>query len=113
MTTILTGTGRSNTFPPALEGGMIFLAGTVIIGKSIYGFFEPPLLKSLDTGTWIAGIAGACNYIMGSILVRIGKKHNSILMVADGKHLDLRHRFQHRIDCRIDCDSIDRPAVAG
>lgn len=81
------GHGKIEYLSAGLEGGMIFLAGAAIIGKSIYGFFEPPQLKSLDTGIWIAGIAGACNYIMGSILVRVGKKHNSILMVADGKHL--------------------------
>lgn len=81
------GHGKIEYLSAAVEGVLIFLAGIVIIGKSIYGFFQPPLLKSLDIGTWIAGIAGASNYVLGSILVRIGKKHNSVLMIADGKHL--------------------------
>jgi cation diffusion facilitator family transporter len=81
------GHGKIEYLSAGFEGALIFLAGASIIGKSIYGFFQPPQLKSLDVGAWIAGIAGAGNYIMGSILVRVGKKHNSILMVADGKHL--------------------------
>lgn len=81
------GHGKIEFVSAAFEGSLIFLAGAAIITKSIYGFFQPPDLKSLDTGTWLAAIAGACNYVMGSILVRIGKKHKSLLMVADGKHL--------------------------
>lgn len=81
------GHGKIEYLSAGFEGALIFLAGAAIIGKSVYGFFQPPEIKSLDKGAIIAGIAGACNYIMGTILVRTGKKHNSILMIADGKHL--------------------------
>lgn len=81
------GHGKIEYLSAGFEGALIFLAGAAIIGKSIYSFFQPPDLKSLDKGAILAGIAGACNYIMGTILVRTGKKHNSILLIADGRHL--------------------------
>jgi cation diffusion facilitator family transporter len=81
------GHGKVEYLSAGFEGGLIFLAGVAIIVKSIYGFFHPAEIKSLDKGAWIVGFAGVCNYVMGTILVRYGKKHNSVLLIADGKHL--------------------------
>jgi cation diffusion facilitator family transporter len=81
------GHGKIEYLSAGFEGGLIFLAGAIIIGKSIYGFFEPSEIHALDRGALIAGFAGACNFIMGSILVKHGKKTNSLLLIADGKHL--------------------------
>jgi cation diffusion facilitator family transporter len=81
------GHGKVEYLSAGFEGGLIFLAGALIIAKSIYGFYQPPEIKALDKGAIIAGFAGFCNYIMGSILVRHGKKTNSLLLIADGKHL--------------------------
>lgn len=81
------GHGKVEYLSAGFEGALIFLAGIAIITKSVYGFFQPAELKSLDIGAILAGVAGACNYAMGTVLVRVGRKHNSILMIADGKHL--------------------------
>jgi len=81
------GHGKVEYLSAGFEGALIFLAGAVIIGKSIYGFFQPAEIKALDKGALIAGFAGACNFLMGTILVRYGKSHNSVLLIADGKHL--------------------------
>src|SRR6185436_15446438 len=81
------GHGKVEYLSAGFEGGLIFLAGIAIIAKSIYGLFHPAEIKSLDIGAWIAGFAGICNYVMGTLLVRYGKKHNSVLLIADGKHL--------------------------
>jgi len=81
------GHGKVEYLSAGFEGALIFLAGAAIIGKSIHGFFYPAEIHSLDKGAWIAAFAGACNYVMGTTLIRYGKKHNSVLLVADGKHL--------------------------
>lgn len=81
------GHGKIEYLSAGFEGGLIFVAGAAIIGKSIYAFWHPPEIKSLDIGAWLAGLAGLCNYVMGKYLVVKGKRYNSILMIADGKHL--------------------------
>jgi cation diffusion facilitator family transporter len=81
------GHGKIEYLSAGFEGGLIFVAGAAIIAKSIYAFWHPPEIKSLDIGAWLAGLAGLCNYIMGKYLVLKGKRYNSILMIADGKHL--------------------------
>lgn len=81
------GHGKIEYLSAGFEGGLIFVAGASIIAKSIYAFWHPPEIKSLDIGVWLAGLAGLCNYVMGKYLVVKGKRYNSILMIADGKHL--------------------------
>ena len=81
------GHGKVEFFSAGFEGGLILIAGLSIIIKSVYAFFYPTEVHSLDKGALIAGIAGLLNYFLGKTLVSIGKKHQSILMIADGKHL--------------------------
>ncbi len=81
------GHGKMEYLSAGFEGALIFLAGAAIMAKSVHGLFQPHEVKSLDKGALLAGFAGICNYVMGSILIRFGKKHNSLLMIADGKHL--------------------------
>jgi cation diffusion facilitator family transporter len=81
------GHGKIEFLSAGIEGGLILVAGLLIIAKSIYNFFFPNELYSLDTGTILAGAAGFLNFIMGSFLVRTGRKHNSMILIADGKHL--------------------------
>lgn len=81
------GHGKIEYFSAGFEGGLIFIAGLSIIIKSVYSFFFPAEIHSLDTGVVLAGAAGLVNYFIGTALVSMGKKHNSVLMVADGKHL--------------------------
>src|SRR5215470_3397286 len=49
------GHGKVEYLSAGFEGGLIFLAGAIIIIKSIYGFFQPAEIKALDKGAWIAG----------------------------------------------------------
>ena len=81
------GHGKVENLSVGFEGGLIFIAGISIIIKAMYGFFFPQELEKIDTGLVLAGFAGIFNFIMGTYLVRKGKKYNSVLMIADGKHL--------------------------
>ncbi len=81
------GHGKIEFLSVGIEGGLILIAGGAIILKSIMAFFHPTQVNSLDIGLYISVFAGLCNFFMGTYLKKIGKQHNSALMIADGKHL--------------------------
>jgi cation diffusion facilitator family transporter len=81
------GHGKIELLSAGFEGGLIFISGVLIIAKSIHGFFKPAIIHSLDIAALLSLLAGAANFIMGKYLISIGKKHQSIIMTADGKHL--------------------------
>jgi len=81
------GHGKIEFLSSGFEGALILIAGITIIVNSIYAFFEPPELQYLETGVWLSAFSGVVNFVMGKILVTRGKKSNSLLMVANGKHL--------------------------
>ncbi|OWY18191.1 cation transporter [Sphingobacteriales bacterium UPWRP_1] len=81
------GHGKVEFLSAGFEGTLIFLAGVIICGKSVYNMFFPHELSSVDIGLALTAFAGLINYIMGAVLERRGHKTNSLTMVADGKHL--------------------------
>src|SRR5688572_17653911 len=81
------GHGKVEFISAALEGSMIFVAGSLIIYQSIRNLISPETLHQLDIGIVLIAVAGAANYILGTVCVRTGKKNNSLALVASGKHL--------------------------
>lgn len=81
------GHGKMESLSAGFEGGLILIAGLSIMGKATYDFFHPHPLNDVDLGTIITAVAGIVNMGMGMYLIKKGEKHNSVLMVADGKHL--------------------------
>jgi cation diffusion facilitator family transporter len=81
------GHGKIEFFSAGFEGGLIFIAGIVIFGQAGFSLFRPHALVNLDFGAWLTAGAGAANAIMGGLLLHYGKKNNSVVLAADGKHL--------------------------
>ncbi|MBL0341703.1 MAG: cation transporter [Bacteroidetes bacterium] len=81
------GHGKMEFLSAGFEGGLIFIAGIIIVGNSIYSLFQPIKLHALESGVWLSASAGIVNFLMGKILLAKGKKSNSLLMIANGKHL--------------------------
>lgn len=81
------GHGKIEFLSAGIEGTLILIAGIGIIYKSIESLLTEHQLTSLDTGMYLAGGAGAINFLLGSITERYGKQYNSAAMVASGKHL--------------------------
>lgn len=81
------GHGKIEFISAGAEGGLILLSGLYIIYEGIMGFINKPELKALDVGIVITALAGFVNFVMGTILMRAGKKHHSAILIADGKHL--------------------------
>ncbi len=81
------GHGKIEFISAGFEGGLILLAGIIIIVKSIVNWINPIAIHSLDAGAILAAIAGAANYILARVLIHTARKHNSLTLMADGKHL--------------------------
>ena len=81
------GHGKIELISASVEGLLIMIAGGLIIVEGIRRLFEPSTIGKLDIGIAVVAIAGIINYIMGWYSVRMGKRYDSIALVAGGKHL--------------------------
>lgn len=81
------GHGKVELISASLEGILILFAGIMIIIEGTNRLFHPTEIRQLDVGIWIVAAAGVINYILGAYSIHIGKKHDSIALIAGGKHL--------------------------
>jgi len=81
------GHGKVEFFSAFLEGSLIGIAGVVIIFKSSYDLIFPKEIFQLFEGAIIIGATGVVNLIVAYYLINTGKKHRSLTLEADGKHL--------------------------
>jgi len=81
------GHGKAEFVSAAVEGGLVGIAGLVIIYEAINNFIHPHVIQKLDTGMAIIGFTAIINYATGWYAIKTGKKNNSLALVASGKHL--------------------------
>ena len=81
------GHGKAEFVSAAVEGSLVSIAGLVIIYEAIDNFIHPHEIQKLDTGMIIIGFTALINYATGWYAIRVGKKNNSLALVASGKHL--------------------------
>jgi cation diffusion facilitator family transporter len=81
------GHGKVEFFSAFVEGSLIGIAGLIIIFKSSYDLIVPREIFQLLDGAIIIGITGLINMVVGYYLINTGKKHRSLTLEADGKHL--------------------------
>ncbi|MFK5634577.1 MULTISPECIES: cation diffusion facilitator family transporter [unclassified Ornithinimicrobium] len=81
------GHSKAEYFSAALEGLMIFVAAALILMTSVQRFLDPQPLQNLGTGLAISVVASLINGGVAWVLLRAGRKHRSITLTADGKHL--------------------------
>lgn len=81
------GHGKVEFFSAFVEGVLISVAGIIIILKSSYDLLYTNEIGKLYDGAIIIGATGLINLIVGFYLISTGKKHHSITLEADGKHL--------------------------
>src|SRR5215218_7991952 len=74
-------------FSSGLEGALIVVAGVGTAWVAIDRLIHPAPLKSLELGTALALGASAVNLAVGVLLVRVGRREQSIVLEADGRHL--------------------------
>lgn len=78
---------KAEYFSAAIEAIMIFIAAVVILVSAVARFLEPRPLENVGIGLAVSAVATVINATVGLVLVREGRRHRSLTLVADGKHL--------------------------
>ncbi len=81
------GHGKVELISAAFEGVLIAFAGFIIIIEAISNLFHPHTIQRLDYGIYLVAITAAINYFAGFYCLKVGKKNNSLALIASGKHL--------------------------
>lgn len=74
-------------FSAGTEGAMIVLAAVYIVYEAVHKWLLGLRLENLGEGTMFAAAAMLINAALGGYLVWQGKKHKSLILIADGKHV--------------------------
>lgn len=81
------GHGKAEYMSAAVEGTLIFIAAGAIIYGAVIRLISPVEPEQLGLGLALSLLASLLNLGTGLLLLRAGKKHRSITLEADGKHL--------------------------
>ena len=74
-------------FSAGFEGAMIVLAAVYIVYESIRRLIAGPKLENLGAGALLVLAAGLINGALGGYLVWVGRRHRSLILEADGRHV--------------------------
>lgn len=83
----LYGYERITFFSAGFEGAMILVAAIAILVQAINRWISGLQLQHLGAGTLLVLFAGLLNLLLGVYLLRTGRKTNSLILEADGKHV--------------------------
>jgi cation diffusion facilitator family transporter len=81
------GHGKAEYFSSGLEGGLILVAAISIAGAAVMRLITPQPLQELGAGLTVSVVAAVVNLIVALLILRAGRKHNSITLEANAKHL--------------------------
>jgi divalent metal cation (Fe/Co/Zn/Cd) transporter len=95
------GFSKAEYFAAGIEGALIVLAAAGIFATAIPRLLRPEPLEAPLLGLGISAAASLINLGAAIVLLRVGKRHQSITLEADGRHLmtdclDLRGRDPRR-----------------
>jgi cation diffusion facilitator family transporter len=81
------GYSKVEYFSSGFEGGMILLASAAIIATALPRLINPVPLEQVGVGLIISVAASLINLGVALVLMRAGKRYNSITLEADARHL--------------------------
>ncbi len=81
------GHDRISFFSAGFEGAMIIFAALLIIYEAAHKWLTGLEIQNLGSGTFLTACATIINGGLGWYLVRTGRRYNSILLEANGKHV--------------------------
>jgi cation diffusion facilitator family transporter len=81
------GHDKAEYFSSILEGTLILVAAMFIGGAAVHRLIHPQPLERLGLGLLVSVAASLVNLAVGLVLLRAGKKHQSITLEADAHHL--------------------------
>jgi cation diffusion facilitator family transporter len=81
------GYSKAEYFASGFEGTLIFVAAAAIAVAAIDRLVAPRPITSVGIGLAISTVAAAVNLGVGVVLMRAGRRHRSIALEADARHL--------------------------
>jgi cation diffusion facilitator family transporter len=81
------GHGKIAYFASAVEGLLILVAAVGIAYSAVVDLVRGPALERLDTGLLIIGGLTIVNSALGRVLIRVGRRTNSLVLVSNGQHV--------------------------
>lgn len=81
------GHGKVEFFTAGVEGGLIVVAAGLILWEAAVELWFGPHLRRPDAGLLMVGGLAVANALLATYLIRVGRTHQSLALVADGKHL--------------------------
>ncbi|TGD81458.1 cation diffusion facilitator family transporter [Hymenobacter wooponensis] len=81
------GHGKIEYLSIGFEGALILTAGVYIFRSAILSLMNPHAVDRPDWGMGLLAFTALVNLVVGFLLVRAGKQHNSVALVGDGQHL--------------------------
>ena len=83
----LYGHAKISFFSAGFEGAMIIIAALYIIYESVHKWLGGLQLENLGAGTALTAVAAAINGGLGGYLLWLGRRKNSLILQANGKHV--------------------------
>lgn len=81
------GYGKAEYFSSIIEGMLIVVAAFSILYSVIPRLIHPRAIENVNIGLLLSFAASLINFVVAQILIKNGKRRNSMLLEADGKHL--------------------------
>lgn len=81
------GHGKAEYLSAMVEGFLILGASAAIIATAVNRLLNPQPLEQVGIGLAVSVVASVLNGVVAWLLIRVGRQHRSVVLVADGKHL--------------------------
>lgn len=81
------GHGKIEYFSAGFEGALIIGAAVGIFYTGVTNLIDPRPLPNLGVGLVILCVATVINLLLGTLLIRVGRRTDSLTLIADGKHI--------------------------
>lgn len=81
------GHGKAEYFSSGVEGGLILVAAVSIAVAAVLRIITPKPLEAVGMGLALSAVASVVNLIVALLILRAGRKYNSITLEANAHHL--------------------------
>lgn len=81
------GHDKAEYFSSGIESTLIIIASLGILYTAVRSLLNPEPLEEVGLGLALAVLASLINLLVGQIMIRAGKKNDSITLEANGRHL--------------------------
>jgi cation diffusion facilitator family transporter len=81
------GHDKAEYFAGGVVGALVVVAAVTIGITAVRSLFDPQPLEQIGLGLAISLLAALCNFITARVLLQAGEQHDSMTLMADGRHL--------------------------